>query len=282
MKQFNYLAALCIFALPSCKEASMGRGDTLTFESFALDTVAHLFNDTVYPGCELILDLQLPTACADSTLLVSVQDWVIGQTIGNKYIGEKPQQAIDQYAKDYITYYLEYEDEYRSAQKKRLLRQGVSFLNYYEQLTNTIDFNNAEFLSTTVDSYAYTGGAHGMSGKYNYTYSFDLERSFVLTDLFGEQELPAIGQLIVQQISKDQKLKSPSELQDNGFFSIDEVLPTNNFFFNKEGVTWTYNPYEIAAYSAGQINATIGWHQLLPFVLKESVVYDFAKKHNKS
>ena len=279
MKQFDYLVALLIIALPSCKETTTHGGNTLTFEPFALDTVVHLYNDTLYPSCELTLKLQLPTAATDSTLLQEVQEWVVGQTIGNKYIGEMPEIAVEKYAQDYISHYLEYEKEYSSAQLKKTLSKQVPFLNYYEQLANTIDFCNEDYLSTTVESYAYTGGAHGISGKYSQTYSFDLQRALMLTDLFNEQDFAAIGQLIVRQISNDQKLDNPNELQENGFFSIDEVLPSNNFCFNEMGITWTYNPYEIAAYSTGQVDATLTWAQLLPFMQKKRPVYDFAKEH---
>lgn len=42
--------------------------------------------------------------------------------------------------------------------------------------------------------------------------------------------------------------------------------PNGNFAVSEEGVTWTYNPYEIAPYSMGIIDLTVTWADLKPYL----------------
>ena len=42
--------------------------------------------------------------------------------------------------------------------------------------------------------------------------------------------------------------------------------PNGNFYVSEEGITWVYNPYEIAAYASGVIELPISWETLKPFL----------------
>lgn len=42
--------------------------------------------------------------------------------------------------------------------------------------------------------------------------------------------------------------------------------PNGNFSVSEEGVTWTYNPYEIAPYAMGAIELAVRWSDLKPYL----------------
>ena len=46
------------------------------------------------------------------------------------------------------------------------------------------------------------------------------------------------------------------------YLLVSEILPSDNFKVTEDGITFIYNPYEIAAYAAGTIRITIPWDEL--------------------
>lgn len=107
----------------------------------------------------------------------------------------------------------------------------------------------------------YQGGAHGMYGE---TYRvFDLatgeqvRQSDFLRD--GADEDEELSDLLYESV-----LAGLDEEQEDGLFGT--PAPNENFSVSDEGVTWHYNPYEIAPYAFGVLEATLTWEELKPFL----------------
>ena len=107
----------------------------------------------------------------------------------------------------------------------------------------------------------YTGGAHGMYGIINNV--FDLTSGEVVTepDLFGEGYQEGVSVLL--KTALDAFLAAQEEGEDLVFGA---PAPNGNFSVSEEGVTWTYNPYEIAPYAMGAIELTVSWSDLKPYL----------------
>jgi hypothetical protein len=69
-------------------------------------------------------------------------------------------------------------------------------------------------------------------------------------------------------------------LSELGFFSPREIDLTENFYIDARGVTWQYNPYDIAPYSLGVITVTLTWDQLYPYLLEESPLIALAQQED--
>ena len=48
-----------------------------------------------------------------------------------------------------------------------------------------------------------------------------------------------------------------------------EMYPSNNYVLGKEGITFIYNPYEIAPYALGRIELTISYDDMENIMKKE-------------
>lgn len=111
----------------------------------------------------------------------------------------------------------------------------------------------------------YMGGAHPFSYA-NYTV-FDMKTGDVITEKdFLDVENDDLWEILYA------KVLDGGCIDDEGLTSEDLFeLPTfnGNFSVDNEGVTWLYNPYEIAAYVYGPIEATITWDELAPYLLKK-------------
>ena len=113
----------------------------------------------------------------------------------------------------------------------------------------------------------YTGGAHG-AHAYNH-FVLDAKSGMRLTeeDIFVESYQDNLAEILVAQIAKQNNVSDPKELENMGFFSVDEIYPNNNFFVDETGFTYTFNEYEIAAYVVGPIHVHLPF-EAVQFLLK--------------
>ena len=112
----------------------------------------------------------------------------------------------------------------------------------------------------------YMGGAHGMYAE-NYTV-FDTATGAVVTEdgLFREGWEETLGGMLEDQALEDyaEEADAAGVEMDDFFFSA--PYPNGNFSVGKEGITWYFNPYDIAPYALGVIDVTLSWDQLKPLL----------------
>lgn len=128
---------------------------------------------------------------------------------------------------------------------------------------------SAESEATVVDTllcYAitrssYTGGAHGMYGTECHTYSLTGGYELSLADLFSEEQLKRLDQLIRNDIYNRYDARNDEELTSQGFFP-EYIQATENFLITAEGITFYYNPYDIGCYALGAVEVSIGREEL--------------------
>ena len=112
----------------------------------------------------------------------------------------------------------------------------------------------------------YMGGAHGMYNE-NYTV-FDTKTGSVVTedDLFEGEWDETLGELLSEQLYEDYAGLAEEMDADIEDIFFGAPYPNGNFSTGKDGITWYYNPYDIAPYAAGVISVTLSWKQLIPLL----------------
>ena len=71
------------------------------------------------------------------------------------------------------------------------------------------------------------------------------------------------------------QIKNPKEKIDElskKDYSPENIVATDNFYAGKNGITWLYNPYDIAPYYLGQTRITLPYSVLRPYLLPECPV----------
>lgn len=71
---------------------------------------------------------------------------------------------------------------------------------------------------------------------------------------------------------KDFNAEIPDSLLMRGFFTIDDIVPNENFWLSEKGIHYSYNQYEIAPYAMGVIDVTVPYSELTDILLPESIV----------
>ena len=118
-----------------------------------------------------------------------------------------------------------------------------------------VNYNDNDFLILEDFVSDYSGGAHG-----NYVSTFlrlDLKNhvSLGLYDIINPSDTTKLLSVLQEHAAISLNLKSNESLSD--YLFEDKVPLTPNCYFSETGITFVYNPYEIAAYAAGQINIFI-------------------------
>ena len=112
-------------------------------------------------------------------------------------------------------------------------------------------------INYTVTDYSYTGGAHGMNTETCLVFSLETGDLLGLEDIFREDSMSALLGLLMEYVSE--AFEDPS---DSGYLLVTDIPVTENFSISDSGITFIYNPYEIAAYAAGIIRINIPWDEL--------------------
>ena len=112
-------------------------------------------------------------------------------------------------------------------------------------------------MNYTITDYSYTGGAHGMNTETCLVFSQETGEPLSLEDIFREDCITALPELLMKHVSE--AFENPS---DADYLLVREIPVTENFSISDSGITFIYNPYEIAAYAAGTIRITIPWEEL--------------------
>ena len=146
--------------------------------------------------------------------------------------------------------------------------------------SETMDFSLLKERCMVVkrETYAYSGGAHGL-GSVRY-YVFDLAERRVLTmdDFFREGTDVQLYDIISAELRRyNDRIAGTSQaavLGDDkplsqGIFSTDTPAITDNFFITNDGFGLNWAPYEIAPYAAGSIEITLPWKEIRPLLRHE-------------
>jgi hypothetical protein len=123
----------------------------------------------------------------------------------------------------------------------------------------SLDIDYIENKSAHVDTYVfsivtYTGGAHGL--QVTRTFAFDANgKALKLADVFtnGEQGLKTIAPFVQKEITK-KGISDAKWIADGAAPNADNY---QNFIVGDDGVTFVFDPYQVAAYAEGIQNILV-------------------------
>lgn len=178
--------------------------------------------------------------------------YYINQWLGDSYEGDlnNGQELVDYYGMTYIT-------------EMESLRPEVETATYLKYVMVSMECDDDKFISYSVYNETFSGGAHGFYTQQGYT--FDKRTGELVTcDFIETPEDPAFQQLLRQGLT-DYFGPYPT---DDWMWPYDELLPMPQCqpFLDKEGVTFIYQPYEIAPYATGMPFVTIPYDEVSPFL----------------
>ena len=105
-------------------------------------------------------------------------------------------------------------------------------------------------------------------------YSFDVEaQAYIeLNHLFRDDAVADVCQLLKQQLLKQNNAAGNEQLNDLGYYNVENITVTRNFYFDDNGITWSYLPNELAVETVGEPRIFIPYGQLASSQCDNSII----------
>ena len=105
--------------------------------------------------------------------------------------------------------------------------------------------------------YTFEGGAHGYNQLLTLNFDKSTGKTVTLDDVLVPGYKVKLNALLQKALMEKADCKDINELHDKGYLFSMEMYPSNNFVLAQDGITFIYNPYEIAPYALGRIELTV-------------------------
>jgi hypothetical protein len=275
---FILFFSACSFCLLfiTCERKISSIDNNVSFDSIQINETYHLFNDTAKPACNLQILFAFPNTSSDEQSLKTLQTIFTEKMYGNFFSALTPQKATN----DYTTQYIETFEQYENSVTKEDSIEGEgedeykdeTGFSYYTRLKNTVLFNKNGFISFTVNSLVYEGGAHSSQSIYGYVINLQTGQLLQEEDFAGINFNRNVAKLLAQKIAENNGLEDPVDLENIGYNSVEDIVPNNNFTIDEKGITYYFNENEIAGTMLGLIPVFIPYEEINIYMKKEGPI----------
>jgi hypothetical protein len=272
-------------------KSTFTKENLVQFDTLIVNKKHHLRNDSANPSCELNVQLVFPIESGKSDLK-KLQQLFIHETLGQIFENLTPYEAVDQYVENFIKNYeadarifdeemIELENhptlipQTKDEEHENELQSNI-FYTYYESLSNKIHFNQSNLLSFQVNQSNNKGEAATYSSFNNFVINLKTGSLVTENDIFVPGYDVALQQLFANSLMQQNEVKSISDLEDLGYFGIQEIMPNRNFLINNEGITYTFNKGEYSAYPLSAPEVFIPFNELKMLLKPNTVVSKIA------
>ena len=215
-------------------------------------------------GSSVNVDILFQYPTNDTTLLTTLSK----AFFGDAYATMSPKAAIEQYLREVRSEYLFGADSLGFSSKE--LADMKSELS----LSNRITYSDDHIITIQKDLYTYSAGAaHGLHGVGNY--SLDRKSKDVISegDLFIDGYGPELNKVLQRALIKSLGRKNAQEVEKEDGIYVADLSSNDNFRLDAKGMTYTYNPYEIAPYAMGVIEFFIPYEEVRHLLRPQSIIY---------
>ncbi|MDD2612070.1 MAG: DUF3298 domain-containing protein [Bacteroidales bacterium] len=261
---FSVLPLIVVFAI-SCKNKPVQEEAQVTFKPFEMNEKNHLKGDEKNPILSISLNLQYPDTFSNVSVLNKIRRTILTDFFPDieKDIID-PKIAMKTYIKEYIKFYDNSEDASSISDKRNSDQSDVAWWDHEKMIIRN---NSENILSYTIESDQFTGGAHGGKNYLNTVINLKTGDRITEDDIFTEASRPLIAEIILKKIMEKHQVSKAEDLEQIGFFDIAEIGLNKNFYVTSEGIVYTYNEYEIAAYAVGTTEVLLSYKDVSGFMI---------------
>lgn len=161
------------------------------------------------------------------------------------------QDAITEFKESYQRIRDDFPDEYHTSWETTVIGE--------------LCYQDKNLLAFCMETYSYTGGAHGYGSTHYLLFDKKKERFIERDQLIKDEE--GLTALAEKKFRARYALHAEAPLNEQGFmFEGDRFHLPHNIGYTANGIKLIYNPYEIAPYSEGQITLEIPFEEVNTFL----------------
>lgn len=249
------------------KNSSTGEGSAATDESIVFsvcDTTIKFIMDTFDSNSPCLdIEISLPFTQGESSLSGNINSGIIYAAFGLDSMS--PQAAISTLINNAGREYLANRPDYIN---EKSADNSPAWFNHRLMIKGSNKIGYKECINYTIDNYYYEGGAHGMENLILLNFDPKSGKEIKLQDFFVENFEEPLTSLLLESLSRQIGATSIAEINDKGYFNIEELYPTENFRLAPDSIIFVYNSYEIAPYSMGRTRIALGYNQIENLIKK--------------
>ena len=288
-----FLIPVFIFSACNTKKSNIPQDNDVVFDTLYLSQQMFLDNDPSKSSCNLEIRLVYPIASKKMNIDTLTNLWT-SCIFGQSNTGISLQQA----AKSYIdTYFQRYRQDAENFRENRFDKDPLSaltdssystleeeadeprseFYSYYETLTDTVTYNQNDLISLQVRRVSNKGGSESYETFRNFV--IDLKTGNILSekDIFIEGYEPQLRRIIINKLLKQNGVNDMSELEQLGYFGVNEIVPTRNFLIDAKGITFIFNKGEYSAYLISAPVIFIPYEEIRHLLRENTTVWKLAE-----
>lgn len=230
-----------------------------SFTNISVDTTIALFSSYTKPDCHLKISFAVPDKASSTKTLNAVKTLIVSMNQDGSFAdcGTDIDEMVRQYTKFYIINYLE-EGQDAIANFGDDMEGAANWMSYEESCRGEVLYNDKGVFSYSVNTFSYTGGAHGNNVNSVASINLSTRKRITLESLF---EINNIEKL---------KIEVLKELNERYQLLNDEIELSDNFFIDERGINFIFDPFELTAYSDGEIKVAITWDKFKALLKKNS------------
>lgn len=258
MKKIGILAILAVLIAVSCKRpkpetTAVIETSRWTFDTLHLAKEIFLNNDSTKGGLKLTLEFDYPSTFVNDSILKAVQTQFLASFTDDQngsYKGLTPVKGFEAFTDKNVEESVEL--------GKAAQGSVIDFSEYYKTVKTSVTDTTLLTITGRTETLQYSGGAH--DSRYIDYFNIDLRNGNRLTieSLFKPETSSRLVTLIKEVLATTKN----SNGDNITLLDPDSVQPSQNFYFNEQGVVFVYNTYEITPHSDGLIQALIPYDKL--------------------
>lgn len=287
------LLSSLFFSCNQDKRSLFKADNGVEFDTINIEKKYFLDDNPENPSCNLKLTFVYPESIANFDARAA-RSIFLRTVIGPSYDSLSVQEAVDRYARNYIANYRNDAEIYKvnkplhdehagdSAEGLYVTDEELDYLpevfySYYENLSDSIVYNQFGIISFQVRQVNNKGGRMSYETVRNYVLDLSSGELMAEGDIFSAGYDLALRPILQSSLLEAHGVKSFQELEDLGFFGIDEIVPNKNFLINDKGITYTFNKGEYSAYQLQVPEVFIPYVAVGSLLRENSVVSKLAR-----
>ena len=256
MKRTLLFVAAALFALTSCTKE-------IKTETLKLDEEIPLHEGSENQ-LDLTLDIDFPVSGFSKEALEEVRKTIRVHTLGDFYAEFTGSlDELGQLWRNILT------DDYVSTntamlEEMEMAEEDAPFLNWGFEYKGGFGNPYKQYVNYIIDKYEYMGGAHGMYGTYPLVFRLSDGQPVDWTELVPGISEEKMRALLLQHRMDDMNdiIDEEEGINEEDIFFSETIEPSPWFSVDKEGLTFYYQPYDLAPYVFGVITVPVPWEEL--------------------
>jgi len=223
--------------------------DKLTFESYS-------FESDPCDDCPIV-SIAMPKVLGISKISKTINTALEEELIFLFSFDEETEvTSIDNAMQSFKNGYLELQQLYNDESTK-----------WEAKIEGKVTYEDATFLTIELESYIFTGGAHGYSATQ--LLNFDKNKAIQLSNLELFKDEEKFRAFAEKKFREKEQIPLNKPINHTGFmFEKDTFYLPENIGFTENGLKLLYNPYEVASYADGTIEVLLPHSEVKKYLSK--------------